>query len=89
MEDNCPIFPHASDTWQTAERISVAGSQTVVNINNLHPAKAYHFRMAAENKLGSSEFSEIVQITTLEEGMVRFNWMRFSFLFVNFIWQSN
>lgn len=63
----------ASDTWQTAERISVAGSQTVVNINNLHPAKAYHIRMAAENKLGSSEFSEIVQITTLEEGIVRFN----------------
>lgn len=57
-----------TDTWQTAERISVTGSQTVVNINNLHPAKAYHIRMAAENKLGSSEFSEIVQITTLEEG---------------------
>lgn len=56
------------DTWQTAERLSVTGSQTVVNINNLHPAKAYHIRMAAENKLGSSEFSEIVQITTLEEG---------------------
>ncbi|XP_037045508.1 Down syndrome cell adhesion molecule-like protein Dscam2 isoform X1 [Bradysia coprophila] len=56
-----------TDTWQTAERISVTGSQTVVNINNLHPAKAYHIRMAAENKLGSSEFSEIVQITTLEE----------------------
>lgn len=46
----------------------MTGAQTVVNINNLHPAKAYHIRMAAENKLGSSEFSEIVQITTLEEG---------------------
>lgn len=56
------------DNWQTAERISVTGSQTVVNIINLHPAKAYHIRMAAENKLGSSEFSEVVQITTLEEG---------------------
>lgn len=71
MADNCHFLNlFISDTWQTAERISVAGSQTVVNINNLHPAKAYHIRMAAENKLGSSEFSEIVQITTLEEGIV-------------------
>lgn len=67
MNINC-FRVNVSDTWQTAERISVTGSQTVVNINNLHPAKAYHIRMAAENKLGSSEFSEIVQITTLEEG---------------------
>lgn len=56
------------DNWQSCERISVTGTQTVVNINGLHPAKAYHLRMAAENKLGSSEFSEVVQITTLEEG---------------------
>lgn len=56
------------ESWQGPEKISVSGTQTVVNINNLHPAKAYHIRMAAENKLGSSEFSEVVQITTLEEG---------------------
>ena len=56
-----------NDIWQNAERISVTGSQSVVNINGLHPATAYHIRMAAENKLGSSEFSEMVQVTTLEE----------------------
>lgn len=56
-----------SDNWQSAERISVTGTQTVVTIQNLRPAKAYHIRMSAENKLGSSEFSEIVQVTTLEE----------------------
>lgn len=56
-----------ADTWQTAERITVPGSQSVININNLHPATTYHIRIAAENKLGSSEFSEIVQVTTLEE----------------------
>lgn len=43
------------------------GAQTVVNLQNLHPAKAYHIRMSAENKLGSSEYSEVVQVTTLEE----------------------
>lgn len=56
------------DTWQTSERITVAGTQSnSVNIDNLHPATAYHIRIAAENKLGSSEFSEVVQVTTLEE----------------------
>lgn len=55
------------DTWQTAERITVPGTQSVINIDNLHPATSYHIRIAAENKLGSSEFSEMVQVTTLEE----------------------
>lgn len=57
------------DTWQTSERITVPGTQSDmrVNIDNLHPATAYHIRIAAENKLGSSEFSEVVQVTTLEE----------------------
>lgn len=62
------IYLSIAESWQSSERISVAGAQTVVNINGLHPAKAYHIRMAAENKMGSSEFSEVVQITTLEEG---------------------
>lgn len=45
----------------------MTGAQTVVNIQNLRPAKAYHIRMSAENKLGASEYSEVVQVTTLEE----------------------
>lgn len=56
-----------TDTWQAAEKVTVPGTQTVINIDSLHPATAYHIRIAAENKLGSSEFSEIVQVTTLEE----------------------
>lgn len=55
------------DTWQAAERIVVPGTHILINIDNLHPATAYHIRVAAENKLGSSEFSEIIQVTTLEE----------------------
>lgn len=55
------------DSWQTAERIVVPGSESSVNINTLHPATTYHIRITAENKLGSSEFSEMVQVTTLEE----------------------
>uniref|UniRef100_A0A1B0GF88 Down syndrome cell adhesion molecule-like protein Dscam2 n=1 Tax=Glossina morsitans morsitans TaxID=37546 RepID=A0A1B0GF88_GLOMM len=56
-----------TDIWQNAEHITITGSQTVVNIANLRPAKAYHIRMSAENKLGASDNSEVVQVTTLEE----------------------
>lgn len=81
---NSPIIEYhvqykiISESWQVSERLSVTGTQTVVSISNLHPAKAYHIRMAAENKLGSSDFSEVVQITTLEEGnffLVSFKFM--------------
>ncbi|CAD7083563.1 unnamed protein product [Hermetia illucens] len=67
IEDYHIFYKQITDNWQSAERISVTGTQTVVTIQNLRPAKAYHIRMSAENKLGSSEFSEIVQVTTLEE----------------------
>lgn len=67
IEEYIIQYKSIADTWQTAERISVLGTQSVHNINNLHPATTYHLRMAAENKLGSSEFSEMVQVTTLEE----------------------
>ncbi|XP_055679736.1 cell adhesion molecule Dscam2 isoform X1 [Lutzomyia longipalpis] len=60
-------YKFIADTWQTSERITVSGSQTVITISNLKPAKTYHIRMAAENKLGASDFSEVVQVTTLEE----------------------
>lgn len=56
-----------TETWHSAEKKSVTGSQYVISINNLHPATSYHIRLSAENKLGSSEFSEVVQVTTLEE----------------------
>ncbi|XP_022215405.2 Down syndrome cell adhesion molecule-like protein Dscam2 isoform X3 [Drosophila obscura] len=61
------ISVFVTDIWQNAEHITITGAQTVVNIQQLRPAKAYHIRMSAENKLGASEFSEVVQVTTLEE----------------------
>jgi hypothetical protein len=70
---NSPIMEYnvqykmITDNWQSSERITVSGTQTVITIQNLRPAKAYHIRVSAENKLGTSDFSEIVQITTLEE----------------------
>ncbi|XP_055380718.1 cell adhesion molecule Dscam2 isoform X2 [Condylostylus longicornis] len=67
IEEYHIFYKQISDTWQNAERISITGTQTVVTIQNLKPAKAYHIRVSAENKLGSSEFSEVIQVTTLEE----------------------
>ncbi|XP_065077714.1 cell adhesion molecule Dscam1 isoform X2 [Ochlerotatus camptorhynchus] len=56
-----------TDLWQSVEHITVAGTQTVITLQNLKPAKAYHIRISAENKLGASEYSEVIQVTTLEE----------------------
>lgn len=56
-----------SDNWQDADKIVIAGTEIQATIVNLKPAKAYHVRSSAENKFGSSEFSEIIQVTTLEE----------------------
>lgn len=67
IEEYIIQYKPISHLWQSAEKLSVTGSQSLININNLHPATAYHTRIAAVNKLGTSEFSEMVQVTTLEE----------------------
>ncbi|KAL1110142.1 hypothetical protein AAG570_008219 [Ranatra chinensis] len=57
-----------SDPWEAQPaKVVVSGTQTVATITNLHPASSYHFRIFAENKLGLSEPSEVIQITTQEE----------------------
>lgn len=56
-----------SENWQSAQKVVVAGTEIQATIGNLHPAKAYHVRVTAENNFGSSDFSEIIQVTTLEE----------------------
>lgn len=56
-----------TDSWQSSERISVTGGHTVITLQNLKPAQNYQIRMLAENKLGPSEYSEVLQMSTLEE----------------------
>ncbi|VVC97976.1 unnamed protein product, partial [Leptidea sinapis] len=36
-------------------------------VQNLQPATSYHLRIIAENRLGQSEPSQLVQVTTTEE----------------------
>lgn len=55
--------------WQAdIDRVLVPGQQTVAGVYNLVPATTYHFRLVAENDVGSSDPSETVTIITAEEG---------------------
>ncbi|XP_049816620.1 Down syndrome cell adhesion molecule-like protein Dscam2 [Schistocerca nitens] len=57
-----------SETWQTQPlKITVPGTQTSATVQNLNPASSYHFRIMAENRLGMSDPSEVIQVTTQEE----------------------
>lgn len=67
IEEYIVQYKPISENWQSAEKVVVAGAEIQATIINLQPAKAYHVRLTAENKFGSSEFSEIIQVTTLEE----------------------
>lgn len=49
-------------------KVVVPGSQTSATVQNLAPAQSYHFRILAENRLGTSDPSEVIQVTTQEEG---------------------
>jgi hypothetical protein len=67
IEEYIVQYKPISENWQNAEKVVVAGAEIQATIINLRPAKTYHVRVIAENKFGSSEFSEIIQVTTLEE----------------------
>jgi hypothetical protein len=49
-------------------KVTVPGSQTTTTLHNLRPAQVYHLRILAENRLGLSDPSQMVQVSTLEEG---------------------
>ncbi|XP_073994587.1 Down syndrome cell adhesion molecule 4 isoform X2 [Rhodnius prolixus] len=57
-----------SEPWHvTPAKVVVPGIQTVATVASLNPATSYHLRILAENKLGISEPSEVIQVTTQEE----------------------
>ncbi|KAG8222804.1 hypothetical protein J437_LFUL005010, partial [Ladona fulva] len=57
-----------SDVWVSQpSKVSVGGGQTTAVVSGLSPASSYHFRILAENRLGLSEPSEVIQVTTQEE----------------------
>jgi hypothetical protein len=62
------LFVYA-DIWQAQPlKLTVPGTQTSATVQNLNPACSYHLRIMAENRLGLSDPSEVIQVTTQEEG---------------------
>ncbi|GBP58806.1 Down syndrome cell adhesion molecule-like protein Dscam2 [Eumeta japonica] len=65
-------YKEASEPWPTTpQKVIVPGSVTSASVQNLQPATSYHVRIIAENRLGQSEPSQLVQLTTTEEGKWR------------------
>ncbi|XP_063366960.1 cell adhesion molecule Dscam2 [Cydia amplana] len=61
-------YKEAPEPWPTTpQKVIVPGSVTSANVQNLQPATSYHLRIIAENRLGQSEPSQLVQVTTTEE----------------------
>lgn len=58
-------------TWGTADRTEVTNTELMqLTLMDLHPAKAYNIRMFAANSVGLSDSSNILTVTTKEEGTV-------------------
>uniref|UniRef100_T1JD47 Down syndrome cell adhesion molecule-like protein Dscam2 n=1 Tax=Strigamia maritima TaxID=126957 RepID=T1JD47_STRMM len=55
--------------WQNEKvnEVSVNGKETVAPVAGLSPATSYHFRVLAENMLGTSALGEEVNVTMAEE----------------------
>ncbi|XP_069361354.1 cell adhesion molecule Dscam1 isoform X3 [Maniola hyperantus] len=61
-------YKEAPEPWPTTpQKVIVPGSVTSASVQNLQPATSYHLRIIAENRLGQSEPSQLVQVTTTEE----------------------
>nr|XP_023018250.1 Down syndrome cell adhesion molecule-like protein Dscam2 [Leptinotarsa decemlineata] len=61
-------YKSGAEAWLNQPmKVTVPGSQTTTTLQNLHPAQVYHLRILAENRLGLSDPSQTVQVSTLEE----------------------
>ena len=57
-------YKEASDVWHEHNpRLTVPGDRSVVLVAGLRPATAYHFRLYAENALGTSEPSDPLHVS--------------------------
>lgn len=66
---HCPAFPDSWDFKQSTRNISPTINQA--NIVDLHPASVYSIRMYSFNKIGRSEPSKELTISTEEAGAAR------------------
>lgn len=62
-------YKPGDENWSSQpSKVVVAGTQTTTTLQNLRPAQTYYIRILAENRLGLSEPSKEIQVSTLEEG---------------------
>ena len=67
-------------TWQNdIERVMVGGEDTIAGVYSLRPATAYHFRIVAENAIGSSGPSDTITVETSEEAPSGINFVSISY----------
>lgn len=59
----------ADKNWngQTSQLI-VSSAETTATLRGLTPVTSYYIRVIAENAIGRSEPSEVIEVTTEEEG---------------------
>ena len=56
------------EEWSSKKEVGVEGKMTSSEVKGLSPATSYHIRVEAVNHVGNSLPSEIIQVTTDEEG---------------------
>ena len=61
-------FKPTKGTWQNdIDRVLVGGEETIAGVFSLRPATSYHFRIVAQNTIGSSGPSDTITVETSEE----------------------
>ena len=61
-------FKPTRGTWQNdIDRVLVSGDEKIAGVFSLRPATSYHFRIVAQNAIGSSGPSDTITVETSEE----------------------
>lgn len=60
-------FKESQDVWHEYNQKIVSGDKNTIHIGSLKPATSYHFRLFAENNLGTSISSDILHVQTDSE----------------------
>jgi hypothetical protein len=60
-------FKESQDVWHEFNQKVVNGDKNTIHIGSLKPATSYHFRLFAENNLGTSISSDILHVQTDSE----------------------
>lgn len=62
-------YKTSETSWQSNQQSvqNIAGTDTSATISGLKPVSTYEIRIRAQNKLGFSQYSDVLRVTTTEE----------------------